>query len=57
MEHSRSLTPEQVVKLFDCLREAFSYIVVDMGTNVDKLNMTILEESDKIMLTTIVNAP
>ena len=57
MEHSRSLSPEQVVKLFDYLREAFSYVVVDMGTNVDKLNMTILEESDKIMLTTIVNLP
>lgn len=57
MEHSRSLSPEQVVKLFDYLREAFSYIVIDMGTNVDKLNMTILEESDKILLTTIVNLP
>lgn len=57
MEHSRTLSPEQVVKLFDCLRNAFSYIVVDMGTNVDKLNMTILEESDMIMLTTIINLP
>ena len=57
IEQSRSLTPQQVVKLFDYLREAFSYIVVDMGTSVDKLNMTILENSDIILLVTIVNLP
>ncbi len=57
IEQSRTLTPAQIVKLFDCLRNAFSYIVVDMGTNVDKLNMTILEKSDIILLITIVNLP
>ena len=37
------LRESQIVKLFDYLRESFSYVVVDMGTNVDKLNMAILE--------------
>lgn len=57
IEQSRSLTPNQVVKLFQCLRNAFSYIVVDMGTNVDKLNMSILEQSDFILLVTVINLP
>lgn len=57
IEQSRTLTPKQVVKLFDCLRKAFSYIIVDMGTNVDKLNMSILEHSDFILLVTVINLP
>lgn len=57
IEQSRTLTPAQIVKLFDYLRENFSYIVIDMGTNVDKLNMSILEQSDIVLLVTIVNLP
>lgn len=57
IEQSRNLTPNQVVKLFNDLREKFSYIVVDMGTNVDKLNMSILEQSDIVLLVTVINLP
>lgn len=57
IEQSRNLTPNQVVKLFNDLRERFSYIVVDMGTNVDKLNMSILEHSDIVLLVTVINLP
>ena len=57
MEQNRSLSTAQIVKLFDMLRETFSYVVVDMGTTVDKLNMSILENSDIILLVTIVNLP
>ena len=57
IEQSRTISPDQVVKLFNYLRNAFSYIVVDMGTNVDKLNMSILDNSDMILLTTIINLP
>lgn len=57
IEQSRTLTPKQIVKLYGLLREAFDYIVVDMGTNVDKLNMSILEYSDMILLTTVINLP
>ena len=51
MEQSRTLSPNQVVKLFNYLRESFSYVVVD------KLNMAILEQSDFILLVTVVNLP
>lgn len=57
MEQNRSLSTAQIVKLFDMLRETFSYVVVDMGTTVDKLNMSILENSDIVLLVTIVNLP
>ena len=57
IEQSRTLTPVQIVSLFNYLREKFSYIVVDMGTNVDKLNMSILEQSDVVLLVTVVNLP
>lgn len=57
IEQTRTLTPSQVVKLFDYLRESFSYVVVDLGTNVDKLNMAILENSDIVLLVTVVNLP
>lgn len=57
IEQSRTLTPNQIVKLFNDLREKFSYIIVDMGTNVDKLNMSILEHSDIVLLITVINLP
>ncbi len=57
MEQSKMLTASQVVKLFDAVRDLFAYIVIDMGTNIDKANITILEESDVILLVTVVNLP
>lgn len=57
IEQSRSISISQILKLFNYLRNLFSYVIVDMGTNIDKLNMTILENSDIILLVTIVNLP
>lgn len=57
IKQSRELTPAQITKLFNLLREKFSYIVIDMGTNVDKLNMSILEQSDIVLLVTVINLP
>lgn len=57
IEQSRSLSVQQVVRLFNYLRKTFSYIIVDMGTNVDKLNMKVLESADIILLVTVVNLP
>lgn len=57
MEQSRTLNPKQIIKLFEVLKQSFSYIVIDMGASVDKLNMSILENSDLILLTTVVNLP
>ena len=57
IQQNRALNPKQVKNLFNSLRESFSYIVVDMGSVVDKLNMAILQNSDVILLTTVVNLP
>ncbi len=57
MEESHTMTPTHIYKLFEYLRESFSYILVDVGTNVDKTNIKILELSDLILLVSIVNLP
>ncbi len=57
IKQSRELSPAQITKLFNLLREKFSYVIIDMGTNVDKLNMSILEQSDLVLLVTVINLP
>ena len=54
---SRNLTASQIINLFKYLREHFSYIIIDMGTNVDNFNMTILKKSDVILLVSVINLP
>lgn len=57
MENSHTMTPTHINKLFEYLREHFSYILVDIGTNIDKMNLKVLELSDLILLVSIVNLP
>lgn len=57
MEENYTMTPSHIFKLFEYLRESFSYIIVDMGTNIDKMNLKILELSDLVLLVSIVNLP
>ena len=57
IEQSEPLTVKQISGLLDILRKTFPYIVIDMGTNVDKFNMSVLQNSDMILLTTIINLP
>ena len=57
MEETHAMTPTHIYKLFEYLRESFSYILVDLGTSVDKMNLKILELSDLILLVSIVNLP
>lgn len=57
MEESHTMTPTHIFKLFEYLRESFTYILVDVGTNIDKMNLKILELSDLILLVSIVNLP
>lgn len=57
MEESHTMTPTHIFKLFEYLRESFAYILVDVGTNIDKVNLKILELSDLILLVSIVNLP
>ncbi len=57
LEQAKDITPEQISKLFEVLKETFSYIIVDTGSNFDNKTITVLDNSDLILLVTIVNLP
>lgn len=57
IEQSESITPQEVTKLFEALKKVFSYIIVDMSSNIDANSLKILDCSDWILFTTIVNIP
>ena len=57
MEQSKDITPNQITKLFDALREKFSYVIVDTSNTFDGKTITVLDNTDFIMLVTIVNLP
>ena len=57
MEQAEDITSDQIAKLFDVLKETFSYIVVDTGSSFDGKTITVLDSSDLILLVTIVNLP
>lgn len=57
IEQSESLTTQQITTLFSALKKVFPYIVVDMSSNIDPISLKILDSSDWIMFTTIVNIP
>ena len=52
-----NVTHKQVAKLFEILKESFSYIVVDTDSNFDEKTITALDYSDMLFLVTIVNLP
>ena len=57
IEQAESIKPQQIPALFEALRKEFSYIIVDMLSNIDENSLKILDCSDWIMFTTIVNIP
>ena len=57
IEQAESIKPQQIPVLFEVLRKEFSYIIVDMSSNIDENSLKILDCSDWIMFTTIVNIP
>ena len=57
MEQAKDITPEQITKLFDELRKSFSYVIVDTSNVFDGKTITVLDNTDFIMLVTIVNLP
>ena len=46
-----------VTTLFAALKKVFSYIVIDMSSSIDPISLKILDSSDWILFTTIVNIP
>jgi len=56
-KQAEDINPRQIVKLFNMLKETFSYIVVDAESSFDAKNIAALTESDLIFLVTIANLP
>lgn len=57
IEQSESITPQQIEDLFKALKKVFPYIIVDMSSNIDPNSLKMLDKSDLILFTTIVNIP
>jgi len=57
LEQAEDITAEQISTLFSVLKQTFSYIVVDTGSNFDGKTITALDNADLILLVTIVNLP
>jgi pilus assembly protein CpaE len=51
------IKPQQITKLFNILRETFSYIIVDAEASFDGKNIASLDNSDLILLMTVANLP
>lgn len=52
-----NISIQSITKLFNILRESFSYVIVDASNNLDEKTIKVLEVSDLIFLVTIVNLP
>ena len=57
IEQSESITTQQITTLFSALKKVFPYLVIDMSSSIDSISLKILDSSDWIMFTTIVNIP
>lgn len=57
VEQANDITPKEISKLFDALRQSFSYVIVDTSNTFDGKTITVLDNTDLIMLVTIVNLP
>lgn len=57
IEQSESITPQQIEELFKMLKKVFPYIIVDMSSNIDPNSLKILDKSDWILFTSIINIP
>ena len=51
------ISSKQVAKLFELLKDSFSYIVVDTDANFDGKTITALDNSDLLFLVTCINLP
>lgn len=52
-----NIKPKQISKLFDTLKETFSYIIVDAESSFDGKNIAALDNSDVILLVSVANLP
>ena len=52
-----NIKPQQITKLFNTLKDTFSYIIVDAEASFDGKNIAALDNSDLILLMTVANLP
>lgn len=52
-----NIQPKQITKLFNILKDTFSYIVVDAEASFDGKNIAALDNSDMILLVSVANLP
>lgn len=57
LEQAEEISPEQINELINVLKTTFSYIIIDTGSNFDGKTIAALDNSDLILLITIVNLP
>lgn len=57
IEQSECITPQKIEALFSALKKIFPFIVVDLSSNINENTLKILDVSDLILFTTIVNIP
>lgn len=56
-KQAEDIKASQISKLFDKLKDTFSYIIVDVETSFDAKNISALDNSDVILLATVANLP
>ena len=52
-----NIQPRQITKLFNTLKETFSYIIVDAETSFEGKNIAALDNSDLVLLVSVANLP
>jgi pilus assembly protein CpaE len=57
VEESECITPLQIERLLESLKLIFPYIIIDMSSNIDSNSLKILDKSDFVLFTSIVNLP
>ncbi len=56
-KQAANIQPKQITKLFNTLKDTFSYIIVDAEASFDGKNIAALDNSDIILLVTVANLP
>lgn len=57
IDKSKEISANQIEAILNALKKTFSYVIIDIGTNIDSKTITALNYSDLILLIAIVNLP